>query len=128
GVSGSDRLRGRGGAIDLCGHQRNHESDHRAPNGPRPAGVTLRHRRRGVILLAMGSMKARVAERGQVTIPKRLRERLGMKPGTLLEFSEERGRLVAVKSDVDDPVSRAIGSLGKGIDTDAVMAELRGRR
>jgi hypothetical protein len=46
----------------------------------------------------------------------------------LLEFSEERGRLVAVKSDVDDPVSRAIGSLGKGIDTDAVMAELRGRR
>ncbi len=76
----------------------------------------------------MKSMKARVAERGQVTIPKRLRERLGMKPGTLLEFSEERGRLVAVKSDVDDPVSRAIGSLGKGIDTDAVMAELRGRR
>jgi antitoxin PrlF len=77
----------------------------------------------------MKSMKARVAERGQVTIPKRLRDRLGMKPGTVLEFSEERGRLVAVKSaEVDDPVSRAIGSLGRGIDTDAVMAQLRGRR
>jgi antitoxin PrlF len=78
----------------------------------------------------MKSMKARVAERGQVTIPKRLRDRLGMKPGTVLEFSEERGRLVAVKSaDVDDdPVTKAIGALGRTIDTDAVMAELRGRR
>ena len=46
----------------------------------------------------MKSMKARVAERGQVTIPKRLRDRLGVKPGTVLEFSEERGRLIAVKS------------------------------
>ena len=43
-------------------------------------------------------MKARVAERGQVTIPKRLRERLGVKPGTVLEFSEEHGRLIAVKT------------------------------
>ena len=75
----------------------------------------------------MKSMKARVAERGQVTIPKRLRERLGMKPGTVLEFTEERGRLVAVKSG-GDPVTKAIGSLGKNIDTDAVMAQLRGRR
>ena len=32
----------------------------------------------------MKSMKARVAERGQVTIPKRLRERLGVKPGRVL--------------------------------------------
>ena len=46
----------------------------------------------------MKSMKDRVAERGQVTIPKRLRDRLGVKPGTVLEFSEERGRLIAVKS------------------------------
>ena len=46
----------------------------------------------------MKSMKARVAERGQVTIPKRLRDRLGVKPGTVLEFSEEHGRLIAVKS------------------------------
>jgi antitoxin PrlF len=76
----------------------------------------------------MKSMKARVAERGQVTIPKRLRDRLGMKPGTVLEFSEERGRLIAIKSGVDDAVGRAIGSLGRGIDTDAVMAQLRGRR
>jgi AbrB family looped-hinge helix DNA binding protein len=35
-------------------------------------------------------MKATVAERGQVTIPKALRDRLGVKPGTILQFSEEQ--------------------------------------
>ncbi|MGD0075554.1 MAG: AbrB/MazE/SpoVT family DNA-binding domain-containing protein [Candidatus Binataceae bacterium] len=74
-------------------------------------------------------MKSRVAERGQITIPKRLRERLGVKPGTVLEFSEEHGRLIASKSGGADPVSEVYGCLGKKkIDTDAVMARLRGRR
>jgi antitoxin PrlF len=75
----------------------------------------------------MKSMKARVADRGQVTIPKRLRDRLGVKPGTVLEFSEERGRLIAVKSDDADPVTELYGCLGKKINSDAVIAELRGR-
>ena len=76
----------------------------------------------------MKSMKARVAERGQVTIPKLLRERLGVTPGTVLEFSEERGRLIAVKSGSVDPVGEVYGCLGKKINTDAVIAQLRGRQ
>jgi len=76
----------------------------------------------------MKSMKVRVAERGHVTIPKRLRERLGVKPGTVLEFSEEHGPLIAVKSGDADPVSELYGCLGKKIDTDATMARLRGRQ
>jgi len=36
-------------------------------------------------------MRAKVAERGQVTIPKVLRERLGIRPGTVLEFKEDQG-------------------------------------
>jgi antitoxin PrlF len=75
----------------------------------------------------MKSMKARIAERGQVTIPKSLRKMLGLKPGTMLEFAEERGRLIAVKSEGTDPVSQVYGCLGKKIDTDTVIAELRGR-
>jgi len=75
----------------------------------------------------MKSMKARIAERGQVTIPKQLRKMLGLMPGTVLEFGEERGRLIAVKSGGTDPVSEVYGCLGKKIDTDAVIAELRGR-
>ena len=76
----------------------------------------------------MKSMKARVAERGQVTIPKRLRERLGVKPGTVLEFSEDHGRLIAVKSGGADSVAEVLGCLQKKLDTDATMAQLRGRR
>jgi AbrB family looped-hinge helix DNA binding protein len=73
-------------------------------------------------------MKARAAERGQVTIPKRLRERFGVKAGTVLEFSEERGRLIGAKVGGADPVSGVYGCLGGKIRTDAIMAELRGRR
>ena len=73
-------------------------------------------------------MKARVTERGQVTIPKPLREWLGVTPGTILEFSEERGRLIAVKSGSVDPVSAVYGCLGKRIDTDTIIAQLRGRQ
>ena len=76
----------------------------------------------------MKSMKARVAERGQVTIPKPLRERLGVTPGTVLEFTEEHGRLIAVKSGSVDPVGEVYGCLGKEINTDAVIAQLRGRQ
>ena len=73
-------------------------------------------------------IKSRVAKRGQVIIPKRLRDRLQIKPGTVLEFSEEHGRLIAVKVGRIDPVTKVLGRLGKTLDTDAVMAQLRGRR
>ena len=72
-------------------------------------------------------MKARVAQRGQVTIPKSLREKLGINPGTILEFSEDHGRLIAVKTGGIDPVSEVYGCLGMRLDTDAVVAQLRGR-
>ena len=49
-------------------------------------------------------MKAIVAERGQVTIPKPLRTKLGISPGTALEFSAHNGVLVSRKSETD-PVS-----------------------
>jgi AbrB family looped-hinge helix DNA binding protein len=73
-------------------------------------------------------MKTKVAERGQVTIPKALRERLGIRPGTVLEFTEESGRLVAVKVEPLDPVDRAYGKFGSGRRTDEIMRELRDNR
>ena len=51
-------------------------------------------------------MRSIVAERGQVTIPKSLRDCLGIKPGTILEFFEEGGRLVAVKVDEKTPLMK----------------------
>lgn len=70
-------------------------------------------------------MKAVVAERGQVTIPKALRDKLGIRPGTALEFTARNGMLVAQKAETD-PVSKVFGCLARGIDTDRVIRELRG--
>ncbi len=71
-------------------------------------------------------MKATVAERGQVTIPKALRDKLGIRPGMLLDFREEKGRLVAVKVVSEDPIDRFRGVLGHDLDTDKLIEEMRG--
>ena len=71
-------------------------------------------------------MKPVVAERGQVTIPKALRDKLGIVPGTVLEFTAENGRLVATKVVDDHPALKLMGRHGKGRRTADVMAELRG--
>ncbi len=71
-------------------------------------------------------MKAKVAERGQVTIPKALRKKLGIRPGTVLEFSDEGGRLVATKEEAADALDAVYGVLGSGRKTDDIVAGLRG--
>jgi antitoxin PrlF len=71
-------------------------------------------------------MKATVAERGQVTIPKPLRDKLGLRPGTKLDFYEQSGKLVAVKIAEADPVGDVFGRLGRGWKTDDLIASLRG--
>jgi AbrB family looped-hinge helix DNA binding protein len=72
------------------------------------------------------SHKAVVSEKGQVTIPKRLRDRLGIRPGQVLDFREEHGTLVARKASGADPVARLYGTLELGRPTDDVIADLRG--
>ena len=70
-------------------------------------------------------MKTRVAERGQVTIPKALRRKLGLVPGTVLDFKAEGGRLVAVKLQPRSPVDAVFGTLGRGRSSDELVSELR---
>ena len=71
-------------------------------------------------------MKAIVSEKGQVTIPKRLRERLGIKPGEVLDFEEDAGLLIGRKTAADDPVTRRYGSLRLHGSVDDFVRELRG--
>jgi AbrB family looped-hinge helix DNA binding protein len=71
-------------------------------------------------------MRAVVSEKGQVTIPKVLRERLGIAPGDALEFAEQDGRLVAAKISPVDPVDGVYGILSLGRSTDEFVDELRG--
>lgn len=72
-------------------------------------------------------MKTIVSEKGQMTIPKPLRRRLGIRPGQILELREERGRLVAAKADSRDPVEEVFGILQLDRPTDELLAILRGR-
>jgi len=79
----------------------------------------------GMILYPI-RMKTTVSERGQIVIPKQLRTRLGLAPGQVLECWEERGRLVAAKAAMSDPVTSVYGILKLARSTDELIAELRG--
>jgi antitoxin PrlF len=71
-------------------------------------------------------MRTVVSEKGQITIPKRLRDRLGIRAGEVLDFEEDHGRLVATKLTTRDAVDELFGVL-KGKDkTDTIMRRLRG--
>jgi antitoxin PrlF len=71
-------------------------------------------------------MKAVVSQKGQVTIPKRLRDRLGIQPGAVLDFQEESGRLVAGKTRAQDPIDAVYGIIALGQSTDSFITDLRG--
>ena len=74
----------------------------------------------------ISNMKSRVTERGQVTIPKSLRERLGIQPGQVVEFSEVDGSIVLRRTTTEHPVDQIFGILQTVRGTDDLMEELRG--
>jgi AbrB family looped-hinge helix DNA binding protein len=72
-------------------------------------------------------MRTTVSEKGQITIPKRLRDRLGLRPGTVLDFEETNGRLIGRKLGLVDTLDELYGilQLPPG-GTDAFIREIRG--
>jgi AbrB family looped-hinge helix DNA binding protein len=71
-------------------------------------------------------MKTVVSEKGQVTIPKRLRERLGLEPGTAIEFEESDGRLVGRKLVPQNHLDELLGIMKLPVSVDEFIEELRG--
>lgn len=71
-------------------------------------------------------MKTTVSEKGQITIPKPLRVRLGLRKGQVLEVREERGKLVLAKRHSRDAIDEVYGILNLGRSTDEIIEELRG--
>ena len=72
-------------------------------------------------------MKATVSEKGQVTIPSKLRRKLGIEPGAILEFEAERGRLVGRKASARNPVDDVWGTLTLDEPVDTFVERIRGR-
>lgn len=73
-------------------------------------------------------MKATVSQRGQVTIPKSCRDRLGLKTGAVLDFEAVDGVLVARKVQPEDVFRkwRGRGRIPGGSTVDDYLTKARG--
>ncbi len=74
------------------------------------------------------SMKTTVSEKGQITIPKQIRDSLGIIPGTILEIDSEKGKLIGFKSEQIDVFEKWRGKgriPGGQTSVDAYINEVR---
>lgn len=70
----------------------------------------------------------RVSKRGQIMIPKKLRDRFGLHPSVEVEVvPTDGGLLVRRRSGALHPVDRAYGILGARPSTDEYLEQIRGR-
>ena len=75
----------------------------------------------------------RISERGQITIPKHLREQFGMHHNVEVEVTPtDEGLLIRKRLVGQNPVDRVYGILGKGalgagVTVDDYIEEIRGR-
>ena len=73
-------------------------------------------------------MKTIVSEKGQITIPKAVREKLGIVAGTVLEVDSVEGKLVAVKKEPMDVILkwRGRGRIPADRSVDEYLNRIRG--
>ena len=75
----------------------------------------------------MEAMDVTLAERGQIVIPKEVRDAMGLKPGAKLQIRIADGRLLIEKKVALD-LSRWVGkAVDDGLTTSEALSELRGR-
>jgi antitoxin PrlF len=74
-------------------------------------------------------MEATVAERGQITLPKAVRDALGLTKGTQLKVELDGGRII-LRKNVDDALSRLRGKFKLApefANSDEALRAIRGR-
>ena len=71
----------------------------------------------------------KITSKGQITIPQKIRKRLGVGPGDKVEFKELDGKFVVEKKIELSPFDKYVGYLRKkrGREPDVIVEELRGR-
>jgi len=70
---------------------------------------------------------ARVTRKGQVTIPKEVREKIGIFPGTQVKFEIEGEKCVLKKEVRGSVFDKWVGYLKTKKSADEIMEELRGK-
>lgn len=72
-------------------------------------------------------MRSTISSKGQVTVPLEVRERLGLRPGTPVEFElREEGVLLRKGISGSHPVDKVWATLPLGRPVDEVLDEMRG--
>ncbi len=75
----------------------------------------------------------RISKRGQITIPKHLREQFDLNQNVeVMIIPTNEGLLIRKRPDAEHPVNRVYGilgkdALGKGVSVDDYIEEIRGR-
>lgn len=72
-------------------------------------------------------MRATVSEKGQITIPKRLRDELAIAPGQAVEVERDGKRLVISKVVARDPLEEVTGIIDLGMSVVEFMRLVRDR-
>lgn len=77
----------------------------------------------------MGGVTAKVTTKGQVTLPKEIRERIGIKAGDVIDFEEKKGFYTLKKRAKPSPFDKWMGCLKhkKREKPDEVVEALRGK-
>ena len=65
-----------------------------------------------------------LTQKGQVTIPKKVRAALGLKPGDEVDFDMDNSKVVLIKKPKKIPFEKWMGYLGRG-KTGEFMNEIR---
>ena len=103
------------------------------PAARRHLSATLQYYQIGIALVVRPkyTCRMRVTRKGQVTVPKDLRERLGITSETEVEFREERGKLVLLKKNTRSAIAKLRGKIKRlpvGKDVDDYLRLTRGDR
>lgn len=74
-------------------------------------------------------LTAKVTSKGQITIPKKVRDKLGVQAGEGIGFEEKDGVFYIKKAIKKSPFDKWVGKLKKATEgkTDDIISELRGQ-
>jgi len=72
-------------------------------------------------------IKAKLTSKGQLTIPKAVRDKLGLYPGEELAFEEKNGVFYIKKTPKRSPFDKWVGYLNSRKRTDDIIKDLRGK-